>query len=304
MFGFYALIWDTGSNVSFLYLADAKRSSMALISRTLRLKLVAEDPAEVPKSLHSLMVSIHAIAPFSALEDYLKPRIAGILSFRPDLSPGLLQALAGSGLPSSTIAQSMLARLTSRAGNGGSGGSSGTGGASGNLGSFLNALAGPGSSESGPSTPATVTTAAATTSGSLPIPIPIRRGTGESGSSRSTLEPPPPPAVSQPAAAEVSLSRRRSLRLRGQPPADPHAHASTSGGSNVEVAAQASTSSSVPIAAPTATASDGRGSLASSLLQQLLAGEGELDDDLDGEVCLLVFVFFFPFLFRSLLPVN
>jgi hypothetical protein len=167
---------------------DAKRSSMALISRTLRLKLAAEDPADVPKSCHSLMVSIHAITPFSALEDYLKPRIAGILSFRPELSPGLLQALAGSGLPSSTLAQSMLARLTTRL-RGGSSGSSGAG-AAGTLSSFLSAITGPSSTESGPSTPTTAT--AGTASGSLPIPIPARRGTGESGSSTSTLEPPPP----------------------------------------------------------------------------------------------------------------
>jgi hypothetical protein len=244
---------------------------MALISRTLRLKLAAADPADVPKSCHSLMVSIHAIAPFSALEDYLKPRIAGILSFRPELSPGLLQALAGSGLPSSTLAQSMLARLTARVGSGSSG-SSGAG-AAGTLSSFLSAITGPSSTESGPSTPAT-----ATASGSLPIPIPARRGTGESGSSASTLEPPPPPS----AISEGSLSRRRSLRLRGQPPADPQASTST----NAEAPAQASSSTSAPIPAPTAASSETRAALASSLLHQLLSDEAELEDDLDGEVCL------------------
>jgi E3 ubiquitin-protein ligase TRIP12 len=247
---------------------------MALISRTLRLKLAAEDPADVPKSCQSLMVSIHAIAPFSALEDYLKPRIAGILSFRPELSPGLLQALAGSGLPSSTLAQSMLARLTARVGSGSSG-SSGAG-AAGTLSSFLSAITGPSSTESGPSTPATAT--AGTASGSLPIPIPARRGTGESGSSTSTLEPPPPPS----AISEGSLSRRRSLRLRGQPPADPQASTST----NAEAPAQASSSTSAPIPAPPTASSETRAALASSLLHQLLVDEAELEDDLDGEVCL------------------
>ncbi len=268
---------------------DAKRSSMALISRTLRLKLAAEDPADVPKSCQSLMVSIHAIAPFSALEDYLKPRIAGILSFRPsDLTPGMLQALAGSGLPSSALAQSMLSRLGTRPGS--SSGSSGAGAASA-LGSFLSALTG--STESGPSTPATTTTATGPPTGTLPIPIPGRRGTGESNSSTSTLEPAPVP---QSATSEgSSLSRRRSLRLRGQPPAE----TSTSASANPEPATEATTSMQTPANAAAST-SESRVALASSLLQQLLVDDADLDDDLENEVSFSGFYFVFYVLIMSI----
>lgn len=251
---------------------DAKRTSMALISRTLRLKLVAEDGADVPKSCQSLMVSIHAIAPFSALEDYLKPRIAGILSFRPsDLTPHMLQALAGSGLSSSALAQTMLSRLGTRPGS--SSGSSGAGAASA-LGSFLSALTG--SSESGPSTPTTTTTAVH--SGSLPIPIPVRRGTGESGSSTSTVEP-SAPAIGSATSDAPSLSRRRSLRLRGQPPAE----ASTSTSATAETTAPTTSATSAPIPM---SSSESRAALASSLLQQLLVDDGDLDDDLENEASL------------------
>ena len=55
---------------------DSNRSSPAsMLSKQLRLKLVAEDDAEVPKAFKNLMISIHAIATFKALDDYLRPRI-------------------------------------------------------------------------------------------------------------------------------------------------------------------------------------------------------------------------------------
>jgi E3 ubiquitin-protein ligase TRIP12 len=76
--------------------ADSKRSSPSLLARQLRLRLVADDDSDIPRNLHNIVVSIHAIATFQALHDYLRPRVAGLLSGGSRLS-GMLAALAASG---------------------------------------------------------------------------------------------------------------------------------------------------------------------------------------------------------------
>ena len=48
---------------------DSKRSSLSLLARQLRLRLAAGDDS----------VSMHAIATFQALRDYLRPRVSGLL---------------------------------------------------------------------------------------------------------------------------------------------------------------------------------------------------------------------------------
>ncbi|KAG6869212.1 hypothetical protein C0993_009075 [Termitomyces sp. T159_Od127] len=73
---------------------DSKRSSPSLLARQLRLRLVAGDESDVPRNLHNIVVSIHAIATFQALHDYLRPRVAGLLSSGSRLH-GMLAALAG-----------------------------------------------------------------------------------------------------------------------------------------------------------------------------------------------------------------
>ncbi|KAJ7931766.1 hypothetical protein B0H13DRAFT_1957533 [Mycena leptocephala] len=75
---------------------DSKRSSPSLLARQLRLRLVAGDESDVPRNLHNIVVSIHAIATFQALHDYLRPRVAGLLGSGSRLS-GMLAALAASG---------------------------------------------------------------------------------------------------------------------------------------------------------------------------------------------------------------
>ena len=61
---------------------DSNRSSAAsMLAKQLRLKLVADDDSEIPRNYRNIMVSIHAIATFKALDDYLRPRIS--LSERP-----------------------------------------------------------------------------------------------------------------------------------------------------------------------------------------------------------------------------
>ncbi|KAL8763487.1 MAG: hypothetical protein Q9184_000699 [Pyrenodesmia sp. 2 TL-2023] len=86
--------------------SDSNRNSAAsMLSKQLRLRLVANDEAEMPRPYKNLMISIHAIATFKALDDYLRPRIS--LSERPKTSrhrDGISQSLASfaaaTGVPS------------------------------------------------------------------------------------------------------------------------------------------------------------------------------------------------------------
>lgn len=70
---------------------DSRRSSPSLLARQLRLRLIATEDSDVPKALNNIVVSIHAIATFQALHDYLRPRISGLLS-----SSRIFAALTGS----------------------------------------------------------------------------------------------------------------------------------------------------------------------------------------------------------------
>lgn len=84
---------------------DSNRSSTAsMLSKQVRLKLVADDEAEMPRAYRNLIISIHAIATFKALDDYLRPRIS--LSERPrgprqrdGVSNALAAFAAAAGLP-------------------------------------------------------------------------------------------------------------------------------------------------------------------------------------------------------------
>ncbi|KAF2764739.1 hypothetical protein EJ03DRAFT_331581 [Teratosphaeria nubilosa] len=56
---------------------ESNRSSAAsMLAKQLRLRLLADDDSGIPKHFRNIMVSIHAIATFKALDDYLRPRIA------------------------------------------------------------------------------------------------------------------------------------------------------------------------------------------------------------------------------------
>ncbi|CAG8112315.1 unnamed protein product [Penicillium salamii] len=57
-------------------LENTRSNATYMLSKQLRLKLVADDDSDVPRSYRNIMVSIHAIAPFHALDDFLHPRIA------------------------------------------------------------------------------------------------------------------------------------------------------------------------------------------------------------------------------------
>lgn len=56
---------------------ESNRSSAAsMLAKQLRLKLFADEDSGIPKPYRNIMVSIHAIATFKALDDYLRPRIS------------------------------------------------------------------------------------------------------------------------------------------------------------------------------------------------------------------------------------
>lgn len=46
-----------------------------MLARQLKLRLVAEDGSDIPRSCTNIVVSIHAVATFQAFNDYLRPRI-------------------------------------------------------------------------------------------------------------------------------------------------------------------------------------------------------------------------------------
>lgn len=60
---------------------NSRGSSTSMLSKQLRLKLTADAESDIPPSYRDITVSIHAIATFKALDDYLRPRIS--LSERP-----------------------------------------------------------------------------------------------------------------------------------------------------------------------------------------------------------------------------
>src|SRR5882672_7986670 len=77
-----------------------------MLARQLRLRLVAADGSEIPRNCSNIIVSIHAIATFQALNDYLRPRISGLLGgMGGSRLSGMLAALAASGIPASSLAR-------------------------------------------------------------------------------------------------------------------------------------------------------------------------------------------------------
>ena len=82
----------------------------SLLARSIRLRLIAGEGSEpsktptVPKA-SNIVVSIHAIATFQALNDYLRPRLTGLLSTLPGgyKLPGMLFALAAGRIPAELI---------------------------------------------------------------------------------------------------------------------------------------------------------------------------------------------------------
>ncbi|KAH7093864.1 hypothetical protein BKA62DRAFT_55845 [Auriculariales sp. MPI-PUGE-AT-0066] len=62
-------------------LDDARRTSASMLARQVRLRLIPEDGTTVPRGAANIAISIHGLATFQALHDYMRPRIAGVLPF-------------------------------------------------------------------------------------------------------------------------------------------------------------------------------------------------------------------------------
>lgn len=83
---------------------DSKRGAASMLARQLRLRLVAAEGTTVPRNCTNITVSIHAIATFQALHDYLRPRVAGVGPGSSSRLHGVLAAFAAAtGLPSSAL---------------------------------------------------------------------------------------------------------------------------------------------------------------------------------------------------------
>ncbi|KAG8692329.1 Ubiquitin fusion degradation protein 4, partial [Ceratobasidium sp. 395] len=85
----------------------SRRNSASMLARQLRLRIVAEEGTDAPRSCSNIVVSIHAIATFQALNDYLRPRVAGALAGMSGggsrLSGVLAAFAAAAGLPAGAL---------------------------------------------------------------------------------------------------------------------------------------------------------------------------------------------------------
>lgn len=95
---------------------DGNHSSAAsMLAKQIRLRLVADDDSDIPGPFRSIMVSIHAIATFQALEDYLRPRVILSDRSRNVKNDGFSRALAAmTGSSSGGLGTSAAARLAER----------------------------------------------------------------------------------------------------------------------------------------------------------------------------------------------
>lgn len=67
--------------VSHNSLQNTRSNAAHMLGKQLRLKLLADDDSDIPRPYRNIIVSIHAIATFKSLDDFLHPRIS--LSDRP-----------------------------------------------------------------------------------------------------------------------------------------------------------------------------------------------------------------------------
>jgi E3 ubiquitin-protein ligase TRIP12 len=92
-----------------------KSSAASMLAKQIRLRLVADEDSDIPRAYRNIMVSIHAIATFKSLDDYLRPRINLTERPRGSRRDGLSRALAAmaghAGLP---LSSSSAARLAER----------------------------------------------------------------------------------------------------------------------------------------------------------------------------------------------
>lgn len=102
--------------------------SASSLTRTMRIRLQAEEGEDIPKAMSTLSVTIQAIAPVQALHDYLRPRINDPMGGASTLQSmfAAYAASRGGGAAGSSTSR-FLAALAAGAGGGGIGGGSGSG---------------------------------------------------------------------------------------------------------------------------------------------------------------------------------
>ncbi|KAH6887572.1 hypothetical protein B0T10DRAFT_562785 [Thelonectria olida] len=93
---------------------DGNHSSPAsMLGKQIRLRLVADEDSDIPRPYRNIMVSIHAIATFKSLDDYLRPRITLTERPRGSRRDGLSRALAAmagqAGIPLNSVAAARFA---------------------------------------------------------------------------------------------------------------------------------------------------------------------------------------------------
>lgn len=93
-----------------------------MLGRQLKLRLVAEEGQDIPRSCTNIVVSIHAIATFQAFNDYLRPRIVSALAAAERLSgsvggSGRAGSPGGAGTLSSLLAAFAAAAARADAGD-------------------------------------------------------------------------------------------------------------------------------------------------------------------------------------------
>lgn len=95
---------------------DGSRSSPAsMLGKQIRLRLIADDDSDIPKPYRNIMVSIHAIATFKSLDEYLRPRINLTDRPRGPRRDGLSRALAAmAGAGGLSLSGAAAARLAER----------------------------------------------------------------------------------------------------------------------------------------------------------------------------------------------
>ena len=84
-------------------LENNRSGAASMLTKQLRLRLVADEESDIPKPYRNIMVSIHAIATFKALDDYLRPRMRFADKSRSgrshELPGGLASFAAANGIP-------------------------------------------------------------------------------------------------------------------------------------------------------------------------------------------------------------
>lgn len=73
---------------------SSRGSAASMLAKQLRVKLIADDESGIPRPYRNIMVSIQAIATFTSLSDYLRPRIAHVDRPRGTRREGITSAMA------------------------------------------------------------------------------------------------------------------------------------------------------------------------------------------------------------------